>query len=59
MRKALLVAGVILGLVNTALADFCSDQFALFLKDIYGPAASQAVGGAVVTFKLGEKPCPI
>jgi CubicO group peptidase (beta-lactamase class C family) len=56
MRRILLVAGAILGLVNTAHADFCSDQFALYVKYLY-PKTSLAIGSAVVTFKLGEKPC--
>ena len=58
MRRVLLIAGAILGLASAARADFCSDQATLFLKYIYLPKAIQAVGGAVVTLKLGEKPCP-
>jgi CubicO group peptidase (beta-lactamase class C family) len=56
MRRALLVAGAILGLVNMARADFCSDQTDLYMKYLY-PKTSQAIGSAVVTFKLGETPC--
>jgi CubicO group peptidase (beta-lactamase class C family) len=61
MRNAtgrLLIIAAIFGLASAARADFCDNQSALFLKYIYGPKASQAVGGAVVTFKFGEKPCP-
>ncbi len=69
MRRILLVAGVIIGLVSTAHAQgetFCSSQTDLVKKYI-GPlvkpvssqtaTSTQAVGAVVVTLKLGELPC--
>lgn len=58
MRRVLLIAGALIGLVNAARADdaFCFSQLSLFLQYV-SPKTSQAVGTAVVTYKLGERPC--
>jgi hypothetical protein len=57
-RKGLLLAAVVSGLAGPAHADdsFCFDQYFVYATELL-PTLSQAVGSAVVTFKLGEKPC--
>jgi CubicO group peptidase (beta-lactamase class C family) len=56
IAKGLFIASVVLGLANEARADFCFDQGLLFI-DYLSTVTIQSAGGAVVTYKLGEKPC--
>src|SRR5262249_751334 len=57
--KSLLLAAAVFGLAVPAHADdqFCFDQYFVYASELL-PTLEQAVGSAVVTYKLGEKtPC--
>ena len=57
--KGLLLAAAVFGLAVAAHADdqFCFDQYFVYASELL-PTLEQAVGSAVVTYKLGEKtPC--
>jgi CubicO group peptidase (beta-lactamase class C family) len=54
--KGLLLATVVFGLASAASADFCDDQYWLYVHDVL-PTLKQGVGGVVVTWKLGKGSC--